>query len=133
MKITPNIHPVAEFRAWDIRSSKMVNDALILTENQQLYSVNADFNSLFSFFDGCKWMQFIGIKDKNNIKIFVGDILKGDNSVLYKVIFSNGSYCGQVLGNLATDYPNPYNLGDFDMEGIKIIGNIYENSELLDE
>ena len=62
-----------KFRAWDIKNNKMVYDALTLAETKQLVTVNEEhFNSPFSFFDGCKWMQFTGCKDSDEIDIYEG-------------------------------------------------------------
>lgn len=87
----------------------------------------------------CEIMQLTGFKDKNGKDIYKGDILQGANSVIYSVDFDNGSYKGRAIryflgdnsGDALRDFPIPFNLGDFQMTSIEIIGNIHENPELL--
>ena len=72
-----------------------------------------------------KIMQYIGIKDKNNIEIYEGDIVKYFKDELGIIKFLRGSFI--IDGN--TGYDNFLNLG----EQIEVIGNIYENQELLED
>ena len=78
---------------------------------------------------GIDYMQFTGLIDKNGKEIYEGDILQyidGDNSPeLYQVIFSNGNF---ILASLEDAEYDEY-IGDFDPK--EVIGNIYENPELL--
>ena len=79
--------------------------------------------------------QYTGLKDKNGIKIFEGDILScqvytnTDERENYSVYFDNGMF-------LLKDPKEPMsiilieNVKFFDCE---VIGNIYDNYELLEE
>jgi uncharacterized phage protein (TIGR01671 family) len=82
-------------------------------------------------------MQFTGLNDKKKCEIFVGDIIDGSyiNPMTkeivkrhYLVIFENGYYIAKLIGK------SPY--GDtllyFINEKCEVIGNIYENPELLE-
>ena len=102
-----------EFRVWDIRKKEMIENALILTETQQLITVDERFNSPFSFFDGCKWMQYTGWRDKNGKKIFVGDFIKKGNSTwlvhdlnTYSPGFTDVEVIGDIYVNPNTKYEN---------------------------
>lgn len=72
-------------------------------------------------------MQYIGIKDKNGNLVFEGDIVIVFNKTanMGKVVFDNGMYCVR-----SAKYKVPQVLLQF-KEDIEIIGNIYENPELI--
>jgi len=78
-----------------------------------------------------KLMQFTGLKDKNGKEIYEDDILKikgFKESWKTKVRFENGGFCIDVEEQ---DY-NITLLGFLDDEAIvEVIGNIYQNPELL--
>jgi len=66
-----------KFRAWDIRAKAMVYDACILTGVRNLVTVNEEhFNSPFSFFDGCIWMQYTGYNDIVDAEVYESDVVR---------------------------------------------------------
>ena len=80
--------------------------------------------------------QYTGLKDKNEKEIYEGDIVKVNNEIIAKVIWDK-DYLGYFL------YANEENSIDSFENGeqplcdyfgsIEVIGNIYENLELLKE
>ena len=120
-----------EFRAWYKPSKEMFKVGQITLEkgtwnyepdNREYIGVCVPYQPSFIL------MQYTGLKDKNGKKIFEGDIVKINDEVIAKVIWDN-DYLGYFL------YANEENsIGTFDYWGsIEVIGNIYDNPELLKE
>lgn len=70
-------------------------------------------------------MQSTGLKDENGVEIFEGDIGWDDHQEVHgQVIFENGAFKYE-WENISDDL--------FEVtDDIEIVGNIYENSELLE-
>ena len=107
-----------KFRIWDINARKW------------LKSFNIDLLDIPKF-NLAEVNQYIGLKDKNEKEIYEGDILSdGNNDKPYKVIFENGSFRAEFEGDFE-EYS--FDLIDVVAQGCEIVGNIYENPELLGE
>lgn len=81
--------------------------------------------------DDLIFMQYTGLKDKNGKEIYEGDILLRDGGFQLIVSYKNGAYTRSYQNS------NIYLLYDaFITDGClvdyMVIGNIYENPELLD-
>ena len=78
---------------------------------------------------GCKLMQYTGLKDKNGKEIYEGDIVR-----LFE--HTNFDCFAEVIWNEANAKFSKTNSPTSDIFGgdeIEVIGNIYENPELLEE
>lgn len=88
--------------------------------------------------DNWKVMQYTGLKDKNGKEIYEGDVVRvnddRDGDRTYEVIFEKGCYWGNCIYTPRITTPQKTLLCDLDFfvyQSQEIIGNIYENPELL--
>lgn len=120
---------IPKFRAWFKQGSKMVNVATIDFLEKE---VKSHANVMYSF-DEIELMQSTGLIDKNGEEIFDGDILHTPDNELAKV-FWNDDLAGWFVDFL-------YEIAELsevaDIQSSRsicaIVGNIYENPELMEE
>ena len=77
-------------------------------------------------------MQSTGLKDKNGKEVFVGDIIKCTRGCLHEVYIEKeygGTYCGGMPAVYLKDLIEGYAWTEHE----EIIGNIYENPDLLED
>ena len=116
---------VPKFRAWDKDSQKMNGNVEIYINKDKTIEVRCKDDKTIV-------MQFTGLKDKNSKEIYEGDIVKftltdGFSYVVdeYGVVeYKSGNF--YILNGL-----DEYIASDINTNKIKIVGNIYENPELL--
>ncbi|HET0618746.1 TPA: hypothetical protein VQK17_001971, partial [Streptococcus pneumoniae] len=82
-------------------------------------------------FDEIDLMQSTGLKDKNGKEVFVGDIIKCTRGCLHEVYIEK-EYGGTFIGGMPSIYLKGLLSGYAWTEHEEIIGNIYENPELLE-
>ena len=111
-----------KFRIWDKRNLQWATDFYIIPETGKLWCENAAFIP-----DDFVIMQYTGLKDANEKEIYEGDLLgkKEFPFMALKVYWNEKHSCFSVR------YPfndtSPLWLQDDKI----IIGNIYENQELI--
>ncbi len=106
-----------KFRAWDKKNRKWENFAHITLDGQYWQPVKTvDYEDIIL-------MQYTGLKDKNGKEIYEGDIYKLKDDRTFTVLESLQQFFeSKELGE------NEF--GD-DFSTLEILGNIYENPDLL--
>ena len=90
------------------------------------------YGDVIGFEDGIL-MQSTGLKDRNGVEIFEGDIMKDGDEDVGVVVYDNecGAYGLKYKSNFILTFENIDELGDW--KGSAVIGNIWENKEFLEE
>lgn len=76
-------------------------------------------------------MQSTGLFDKNGKEVFIGDVIKCTRGCLHEVYIEK-EYGGTYIGGMPAIYLKGIREGYAWTGDEKIIGNIYENPELLE-
>lgn len=122
------------FRAWDKFDKEMLEVHGINFDAQGIWTremIDDESDGNFVFLDEVELMQSTGIKDKNDIEIFEGDIVKNVTGELGYIGFLK-----QEMGYVIVYKNRDRRLGhrngieDFHLE---TIGNIYEHPHLIEE
>lgn len=104
-----------KFRTWDID-----NKIMEYIDNKCYWMLHDTYYDVL--------MQYTGLKDKNKKEIYEGDILEYDGKGCDVVSFEDGSFIVKSKGK--------YNVAHLNLQQgsvSEVVGNIYENPELLKE
>jgi uncharacterized phage protein (TIGR01671 family) len=129
-----------EFRAWDVGEKNWIepsNISLYLNTEDKLLSFGV--GGIAS--SGIEFVQFTGLLDKNEKKIFVGDIVTWFADGINKKAIVKWKFHGYVAERIGKDkngFDREYEFQSFipiveDKFDGEVIGNIYENPTLLED
>lgn len=124
---------IPKFRAWDKETQVLINVLVIDWLNEL---VDLEGGRIDRQFDEVKLMQSTGLKDKDGVEIFDGDIVAVENHPFQRKEDRGGGI--EIEGNYVVRW-NQHDLtwcaGDLLLARLKpyvrVLGNIYENSEIL--
>lgn len=119
-----------KFRIWDDYDKKMIHWNELLEKN---------LANIFTIPSYNKWlMQYTGIHDKNGKEIYEEDVVKITNKnskvipikpLIAQIVWSE-EYLAYIL--ITTSVKDAFeNLGDYIDYDIEVIGNVFDNPELL--
>lgn len=76
-------------------------------------------------------LQYTGLKDKNGVEIFEGDLIERDIEVggMYETYGASIVEYNEDEAMYCFEWDSPNRLSDY--ENLNVIGNIYENPELI--
>ena len=119
-----------KFRAWH-KGKKIISEVLgIDILHKEIFFSNGDVDYCeISDFKYIELMQYTGLKDKNGKEIYEGDIVEFDDYD-NKVIF-NSKEARFVLRDDEFEMNIPFTNNN--NKRMEVVGNIYENPELIKE
>ena len=124
-----------KFRAW-VKDRKAIFEVILINyvSKKVTYIVERTghlLNIRHDKFNDVELMQYSGLTDMMEKEIYEGDILfESFGERYYKVVFENGSFRAEFEGDFEE---HSFDLIDVVAQGCKIVGNIYENPELIKE
>ena len=130
-----------KFRAWDKKTKSFVNlstcEVYFTTQNELFVGETIELGTHEEFNDFVL-QQYTGLKDMNGKEIYEGDVIVIDSDkdkIIYVIVYEYGEYLAITPNKNIDVFGSGYDQLSLSMSGTedyKIIGNIYENPELIE-
>lgn len=122
-----------KFRAWDKTIERMCEIATINFEDKWVVYKDWEYGMSYEIpFSDIKLLQSTGLKDKNSVEIYEGDIISCEIETIEKFIICEQCGCfgirDEIEGFISL---NSINETISIHEEFEVIGNIYEHQNLL--
>ena len=124
---------IPKFRAYDGGSlNRMYQPDEVMVGNGDIWIIDEDsVAGDWIVNNDLHLMQSTGLKDKNGKEVFVGDIIKCTRGCLHEVYIEK-EYGGTYFGGMPAVYLKDLGEGYAWTEHEEIIGNIWEDGDLID-
>lgn len=143
-----------KFRAWDSKNNVM-HDEAYLSGRDTVTSYLTVGDSLGNYLDSGRMilMQYTGLKDRNGVEIYEGDIVNftywwfdgnpAESNLCGEIVYiegcmsfglkhvKNSDWCKYTGADREVGDTDAFDTWLFDEADFEVIGNIYENPELL--
>ena len=124
---------IPNFRAYDSGSlSRMYQPDEVMVGDGNIWIIDEDsVAGEWIVNNDIHLMQSTGLFDRNGNEVFVGDIIKCTRGCPHEVYIEK-EYAGTFIGGMPAVYLKGLNVGYAWTGSEEIIGNIFENKELLE-
>lgn len=133
---------IPKFRAWDKTTNQMRGCYGFNELEREVYVCSVaddEFNgrlktvhAIRRSFDEVVVMQSTGLKDKNYVEIYEGDIVVNHVGDVWVISYFRGAFRYYPIESYSKDKEKPFetdSIGNFGTETFEVIGNIYESPE----
>lgn len=129
-----------KFRAYDKKENEMFYSSMYQEKTSMAYGLSNFLSECSDIEDTL--MQYTGLKDKNDTEIYKDDLLQDDKDRLFQIVEDDRiSHTGYLMCCIKNKSEKDHiQIGRFyefyswlyPDNSLEIIGNIYENSELIE-